>query len=441
MKSPHDIILSLLKEGLEAADPYKAVINHVRIKNDKIIIGDRYETVLRKIHVIGFGKSSYKMALAVNDLFEKNIVGGVIITPDQEGSLGNILVLKGDHPIPRDNTLRSSKKLLEYLENIDEKDLVFILISGGGSALFEIPLKDISLEEIALVSELLMKSGADIFELNTVRKHLSAVKGGRLLKYIKSKEIYSLIISDVIGDPISFIASGPTDADPTTYRDAVEVIKRRGLWNKIPDKIKDLLMKGMEGFVEESIKPGDKILNKCRNIVIASNKMSLEAIERKAKEIGFNTLFLGPYIQGEAREVGKMFASILRSIKKINKPISPPGAVIAGGETTVTVRGRGVGGRNQETCLSLMIEIKDLDNVYFACMGSDGVDGVSPAAGAVVDDKAYWEAVEKGLDPKTYLDNNDSYTILKSIGRTIETGYTGTNVGDFYIGLLTSSPP
>ncbi|MEZ0289982.1 MAG: glycerate kinase, partial [Sulfolobales archaeon] len=340
------------------------------------------------------------------------------------------------HPIPRENTKRSSEILIEYLSNIREEDLVLILISGGGSALFEIPLPGLDLDDLAVTTDMLMRSGADIIELNIVRKHLSSVKGGRLLRYIKSREIYSLIMSDVIGDPISFIASGPTEADETTYNDAINVLRRRGLWDRVPGRVREILVKGSTGLIEESVKPGDEVLRRVKNIIVASNMMSLRAIERKARENNLNTLFLGPYVRGEAREVGRVIASILRSIRLLGEPVRPPVAIVSGGETTVTVRGRGVGGRNQETCLSIMIDIRDLDDIHFACVGSDGIDGISPAAGAIVDSRGYWEALELGLDPVDYLDRNDSYTILKKINRVIETGPTGTNVGDFYVGIV-----
>ncbi|MEM1649346.1 MAG: glycerate-2-kinase family protein, partial [Sulfolobales archaeon] len=312
--------MKLIEVGLKAADPYESIMRNIRIKDDEILIGG-FRTKLRKVHVIGFGKSSLRMAEALNDILGDFILGGVIITPDKSGRLGSIEISKGDHPIPGDNTSRSSERLLEYLSNVEEDDLVIILISGGGSALFEKPLPGLALRDLAVATDILMRSGADIIELNTVRKHLSAVKGGRLLRYIKSKEIYSLIMSDVIGDPISFIASGPTAADETTYKDAIEVLRNRKIWDKIPESVRRVLLKGLNGEVEESIKPGDKILEKVRNIIIASNIISLNAMEIYARERGFNVVNLGPYIAGEAREVGRTMASILKSIKNLGKPV------------------------------------------------------------------------------------------------------------------------
>ncbi|MGC9148554.1 MAG: glycerate kinase type-2 family protein [Sulfolobales archaeon] len=433
---PENILVEFIKEGLKSADPYEAVTRNLRIDKENIVIKDQYRVKRRKTHVIGFGKSSVGMVKAVVDLLGNDVVGGVVISPDKEFQLGSVEIVKGDHPIPSTNTERASKKLIEYLKNIDKNDLTIILISGGGSALFEVPLPGVDLRDIAEISEMLMKAGADIIELNTVRKHLSMTKGGRLLKLVNSEEIVSLIISDVIGDPISFIASGPTAVDETTYRDAYNILIKRGIWSRIRDNVKEVIIRGMRGEIEESVKPGDPVLNKVKNIIIASNIISLESIEKQALNLGFKVLSLGPYIKGEAREVGKVLASIARSIKILRRPVEPPVVLLGGGETTVTVKGRGIGGRNQEMCLSILIEIKDLPNVYFACIGTDGIDGNSPAAGAIIDHRVYEEAMRRNIDPQDYLDRNDSYTFFKLLNRAIETGPTGVNVGDLYIGLI-----
>lgn len=432
---PRDILMELIREGLRSVDPYEAIFKRVSVSREYLSIEGKL-IKRRRTHVIGFGKASIKMTKAIYDLLSNDIVGGVVISPEGEMKIGSIEILRGDHPKPSINTERASKRLLEYLGNVEENDLVIVLISGGGSALFEIPLPGIELEDIAEITDLLMRAGADIIELNTVRKHLSAVKGGRLLRYIRSREVVSLVISDVIGDPISFIASGPTSADETTFRDAIDILKKKSLWNRISERVKRVLERGLEGEVEETIKPGDPVLSRVMNIVIASNRIALEAIEKRAFDYDLNTLFLGPYVSGEAREVGKVLVAIAKSIKFLGKPLKPPALVISGGETTVTVRGRGVGGRNQEMCLSALIELKDTPDIYVACIGTDGIDGNSPAAGAIIDNSAYREALEKSLDPREYLERNDSYTFFKKINRAIETGPTGTNVGDIYLSLV-----
>ena len=359
------------------------------------------------------------------------------IRDSYEGRVGPVEVLRGDHPIPSSNTLRSSRRLLEYLETqVGPDDVVLVLISGGGSALFEVPEDGIGLGEIALVTRELMRAGADIVELNTVRKHLSAVKGGKLLRRIPAKRVFSLIISDVVGDRLDTIASGPTAPDETTFRDAEEVLRRRGLWERVPESVRRWIEKGVRGEAPETVKPGDPVLRKVRNVIVASNAISLEAMAKFLEAKGYHAVILTPYIEGEAREVGKVLGAIARSVAEKGYLATRPAALLAGGETTVTVRGSGVGGRNQELCLSIAMAIRGYRNIVFACMGSDGVDGISPAAGAIVDGATYDEALSRGLDPKAYLDNNDSYTFFTRLGLAIMTGYTGTNVNDFVVGLV-----
>ena len=432
----HRLALETYEIGLEAADPRKAVAEAVEYRNGVVYLtklGTSIE-VKGSIHVVGFGKASKSMLLG---LLEKvPIAGGVVINPSESGRIDNVEVAKGDHPIPGRNTLEASTRLLRYLEEeVRENDLLFVLVSGGGSALFEVPIEGVELEEIAWISRELMKRGADIFELNAVRKHLSKVKGGKLLRYVRARNVVTLIVSDVVGDRIDTIASGPTAPDPTTFRDVIEILQRYGLWNELPPSIRRVVENGVRGQIEETVKPGDPVLEKVLNIIVASNTASLEAMASYLRSRGFETMILTPYLVGEAREVGKVLASILRSVAYLGKPVEPPAAVLAGGETTVTVKGKGVGGRNQEMCLSLAIEIENLPIVAL-CAGSDGIDGVSPAAGAIVDGSTAREAREKGLDPRKFLENNDSYTFFSKLGRAIITGYTGTNVNDFFVALI-----
>ena len=432
----HEHALQLLEEGLKAANARLAVARALRLEGKKLRVCDEELEVRGEIHVVGFGKASREMALGVLDALG-DVAGGVVIAPEDYPPVGPIEVLRGDHPIPKENTLASSKRLLKYLEErVSEEDIVFVLISGGGSALFEVPAPGVSLEDIAFVTKELMKRGADIVELNAVRKHLSSVKGGQLLRYVKARRVFSLIISDVVGDRLDTIASGPTAPDETTYRDAYEVLKRRGLWDAVPKSVRDRIEAGLRGEAPETVKPGDPLLRKVKNVIVASNRASLEAMAKRAKDLGYQPLILSPYVTGEAREVAKVLAAIIKSVKELGYPAKPPLAILAGGETTVTVRGDGVGGRNQELCLSLAIEVKGLEGVVAACMGTDGIDGVSPAAGAIIDGKLVELAMNRGLDPKEFLDRNDSYTFFKELDRAIITGYTGTNVNDIFVALI-----
>ncbi|MEL9940358.1 MAG: glycerate kinase [Ignisphaera sp.] len=433
----HRLALELAEHGLAVADPYNAVRSSVSLDGKRILVGGEVIEAEGQIHVIGFGKASKRMAMALNDLLGDRIVGGVVITPDEIGYIGNIKLVRGNHPIPGKDTLNSSQLLLDYVSsNVSENDIVFVVISGGGSALFEVPEDGISLDDIAWISRELMRRGADIFELNAVRKRFSKVKGGKLLRFLKAKKVVSLIISDVIGDRLDTIASGPTAPDDTTFRDVYNILKRRGVWGYMKDSMKRIVELGLEGIIADTPKRGDNIFNKVFNIIIASNKMVLDAMAEKARGQGFNTLILTSMLEGEAREVGKVLASVMRSIDVYGMPLKRPVAILAGGETVVTVRGNGIGGRNQELCLSLSISIRGMNNVVALCMGTDGIDGISPAAGAIVDGKTYYEGLEQGLDPQECLENNDSYTYFSKLRRAIITGYTGTNVNDIFIALM-----
>ncbi|MEM0015259.1 MAG: glycerate kinase [Zestosphaera sp.] len=427
--------LRVVLEGWRAADPYVAVARHVRAEGPAVAVGERTYRP-GGVHVVGFGKASPRMLEALCSVLGSRVVGGIVINPVVEGELCGVEVLRGDHPLPGERTLQSSMRLINYLESaVGEDDLVLTLISGGGSALFEVPEEGLSIDDVAEVTRLLMARGADIYELNTVRKHLSRVKGGKLLRFVRG-EVASLIISDVVGDDLSVVASGPTYPDRTTFRDAYEVMRSRGVYGEVPESVRRLVARGLSGLVGETLKPDDPLFRRAYNMIVASNIASLRVMEGKARELGYNTLLLTPYLTGEAREVGKVLAGVIKSVAALDTPVRKPAALIAGGETTVTVRGDGVGGRNQELCLSLTIEIRDVGGAVALCVGSDGMDGVSPAAGAITSSKVFGKALESGLDPLTHLRNNDSYTFFRKLGLAVLTGYTGTNVNDFFIALI-----
>lgn len=427
--------LHVIKKGCEVADPYVAVSRYVDVEGSLIRVGERTYSP-RATHVVGFGKASLRMLEALCGLLGDMVAGGVVISPVGGGEVCRVEVLRGDHPLPGRGTLESSIRLIKYLESsVSSKDLVLVLVSGGGSALFEVPEEGLTLDDVAEVSRLLMSRGADIHEINTVRKHLSQVKGGKLLRYVRG-DVASLIISDVVGDDLSVIASGPTHPDRSTFMDAYNVLKAKDIYDEVPEAVRRLVEKGLKGLIKDTPKAGDPSFHRTYNIVIANNYTSLRAMEDEARSLGYNTLLLSPYITGEAREVGKVLAGIIKSITTLETPVRKPAALIAGGETTVTVEGGGVGGRNQELCLSLTIEIRDAGEAVAVCFGSDGVDGVSPAAGALTSSRVLKRAIELGLDPLTCLRSNDSYTFFNRLGLAIHTGYTGTNVNDFFVALI-----
>jgi len=423
------LLVEALEAALEVADPYRAVLRHVkRVGNEVEVAGRRYE-LSGAVHVVGFGKASLKMAQAVVDALGDVVRGGVVISPVGGGRVGPVEVLRGDHPIPGEDTLRASQRLLQYLESVGPEDLLFVLISGGGSALFEVPEDGVSLRDVAWLTSELMKRGADIVELNAVRKRLSRVKGGKLLRLVKTRRVVSLIMSDVVGDRLDTIASGPTAPDETTRDYAVAVLRKYGLFAELPPHLRAAVLR------DDTVKPGDPDLEKVQNVVVASNIQSLLAAAQVLAARGLHVAILTAALEGEAREAGRVLASVAKSAAWFGHPAKPPAALLAGGETVVRVRGRGVGGRNQELCLSFALAVRGLP-VSATCMGTDGVDGNSPAAGALVDGYTAEEAERAGLNPLEHLDNNDSHTLFHKLGRAIYTGPTGTNVNDVFIALV-----
>lgn len=442
-RSPlHRDVVEVLEKGLEAADPEKVVPRAVGLERNTLIVrGERIE-IGGRIWVAGFGKASISMLRGLLKALGNTVSGGAVIAPLEVqpdlGRVQGIEILRGEHPLPGRNTLESSRKLLEVLEGVEEGDTVLVLISGGGSALFEVPEEGVGIEDIAEISEKLMRSGADIEELNAVRKHLSRVKGGRLAKILRRRgaRIVALIVSDVVGDRIETVASGPTSPDPTSYCEALRIVEKR-LGGQAPPEILKILRRGCEGLLDDTPKPGDPDLGAVRNLVMISSRDSLEAMLLRSSEMGYRSMILSNMIEGEAREAGKLLAGIARSMARSSLPLRTPAMILASGETTVRVRGRGIGGRNQELALSAATRLGER-GCLVASIGSDGVDGNSPAAGGVGD----WDVVEDsermGLDLHESLENNDSYTALRKLGRSVITGPTGINVGDLIV--IASAP-
>ena len=430
-------LLEILEEGLKVANPRYAVKKALKINGGELYVKGRVFKLRGELFVIGFGKASFEMAKEIEEILGDRISGGAIITPFKpKEKLSKVLVLIGDHPIPTERNVTNARRILELVKDLREEDLVLVLISGGGSALFSLPPEGISIRDKARITELLMKSGADINELNAVRKHISLVKGGQLSKAIWPATTVSLIISDVVGDKLDTIASGPTAPDETTFKDAYDVLRRKNLLDVAPRSVVRYIEKGIRGEVRETPKLNDPIFSKTHNFIIASNVMSLKAMKELAVRKGYNSMIISSHVQGEAREVGKFISSIMWSIHRDSIPVSRPACIIMGGETTVTVKGSGVGGRNQELALSVGIEIEGMERASFASIGSDGVDGVSSAAGALVDGRTMKRARELNLDSWEFLDNNDSFTFFSKMKNAILTGPTGTNVNDFMVALL-----
>ena len=419
--------------SLKSVDPYRLV----RLSAEKVKAYYQSGNSSRLV-VIGFGKAAVAMGRAAEDSLSDLISEGMLITKyghsGSAGLLKKLKVLEAGHPIPDDRGFAGTARILSLFQKNDEHTLVLCLVSGGGSALLVYPYHGITLREKQYTSELLLKAGADIVELNTVRKHLSRVKGGRLAKLARPARVISVILSDVIDDRLDVIASGPTAPDSTTFGDAIEVLEKYGLRDRIPKAVLGILRNGAAGHISETPKKEDPLFSRVENVIIGSNRIALMAAKRKAEEMGFRAEIISSGIQGEAREAGKWLAR--KAIDAKNMKTGRPLCLISGGETTVTVRGSGLGGRNLELALAFAIEINGIDGITFLSAGTDGTDGPTDATGAVVDGGTVERAKTAGIEPETYLNNNDSYHFFKKIDGLLITGPTGTNVMDIQISLI-----
>ena len=427
------IVEEIYYAAIKAVEPYNAVLSQ-KEKIRKVY----EEGNFNKLFVVGFGKASPSMAMAIEDNFSEVITEGVIVTKygHTKRNLKSVIkVYEAGHPLPDENGLKATEKIKNLLSAADEKTMVLCLISGGGSSLLVAPVDGIDLASKREINSLLLNSGAEIEEINTVRKHLSKVKGGRLAELAYPAKVLSLIISDVIGDKIDVIASGPTAPDPSTYEDAIEVLKKYNLWKKIPQNIKEVLEKGRKGLVHETPKRDSKIFEKVENIIVGSNKIALRSAKKKAEEMGFETEILTFELKGEAREAGRWLAE--KAVRFLNsKGRNRKICLLSGGETTVSVKGNGTGGRNMEFALSFAMEIEGKNGITLLSAGTDGTDGPTDAAGAIVDGETIKKAKRMGINPGAYLKKNDSYNFFKKVGGLFITGPTGTNVMDIQVVIL-----
>lgn len=417
LKTARRDILVMFDAAAHAVDPYNVTLNH--LQKHPIFERSKHES----IYLVAFGKASVSMAKAACNTLP--IKEGVVITNDENNKVHhkNVKTYIGDHPIPTRRNIEATNQALSTIEKCKKNDLLIILISGGGSALLCKPR--IPLQDLQKTTDLLLKSGADITEINTIRKHLSQVKGGQLARLAQCN-IISYIISDIVGDPIEFIASGPTAPDSTTYLDAKKLLTKHNLWNKTPNSVQDVIEKGVKGELPETPKPGDNVFNRVKNIVVANNSNACKAAFEKAKKMGYKPTILSTTLTGEARRIGKHVVTYAMDTLSSNS------VLVAGGETTVTVRGNGRGGRNQEMVLST-VDLIAGKSIVFSSFATDGIDGNSDAAGAIADGFTKKRAEAKGLCPDEYLDNNDSYRFFKNLNDLLFTGPTGTNVMDIQI--------
>jgi len=396
----------------------------------------------RRVLVIGGGKTTSGMALETERILDRWLTGGSVNIPAYTNpwpKSSRIEFNPATHPVPSQQGCQGVRNMLKLVGQPSRDDLVICLISGGGSALMPLPAKGLRLSDKQKTTHLLLKSGARIDEINTVRKHLSEIKGGRLAEKLYPATVVSLIVSDVVGDRLDSIASGPTVPDSTTYSDAYNVLKEHKLWDRIPRLVRNHIREGRNGRLPETPKEGSKIFKRVHNFLIGNNTESCKAAARALERRGYRTLILSTRIQGEASEVGKVISAIASSIREKQLPITAPAAIVAGGETTVTVHGKGSGGRNQELALSAAMSIRGLPRTLVSSIGTDGIDGPTMAAGAVADGSTVERALRRGLDPDTYLRENNSHEYFKKLKDLIVTGPTGTNVNDILIAIVGSA--
>ena len=434
----------IFQASVEAVNPYQAVRRFVRVEGDRLLLGaearDRLELDLGmydRIGIVGAGKATAPMAKAVEDLFGSRIHKGMInVKYGFTQPLEFTEIIEAGHPVPDRNGEQGTKKILDFLETAGKKDLIFSLISGGGSALLPLPVGDISLKEKQDLTRSLLACGASIDEINAVRKHISVSKGGQMARAAAPATTVNLMLSDVVGDKMDVIASGPFTPDRSTFHDVTDIINKYDL-KDIPSTIRDHLKAGAEGRIQETPKADDPVFKRVFNFIVGSNILALESAEEKAKSLGYKTLILSSTVEGETREVALVHTAIAKEIVKTGRPFPPPICVISGGETTVTIRGNGLGGRNQEFGLAAALDLEGLPpRVVVLSGGTDGNDGPTDAAGAIVDPLTVKRGKDAGAVAFDFLDDNDAYPFLKKTGDLLFTGPTNTNVMDVRLVLV-----
>lgn len=432
----------LYSSALEAVDPEKAVANFLRRDRDKLWLDDRSYDLneLRKIFLVGTGKAGVPMARAVEQILGDRLEGGIVVVKDGHGGgLEKTQVLETNHPEPDERGVRAAGQILDFLEkNLCPQDLLFVVLSGGGSALLPAPVEGISLADKQKTTAVLLKCGATIQEINTIRKHLSRIKGGRLVEHTRGAQVAAMMLSDVVGDDLASIASGPTVPDPSTFTDSLEIIRRYEIEDQLTEAVVHYLRSGVNGERAETPKPGDPRLALIQNTVVASNILALQAAAAQARSLGFTPLILSSSVSGNTADIASLHVAIAREVLLSGNPTPLPCCIISGGETTVRVVGNGKGGRSQEFALWCAREIADWKDapVLFASLGSDGNDGPTDAAGALSSPQTAERAKTKGLSLPDYLARNDSYHFFEKLGDLILTGPTQTNVMDFRFVLI-----
>jgi hydroxypyruvate reductase len=426
----------ILAAALRAVDPYQAVRQALKLDGTMLTVaGRRYNLEdYRRVLVVGAGKAAAPMLQAVSDGLGTRLAQAAVVTKEGHtlGALpgDNLRMFEAGHPVPDERGLRAARAIIELLNSAGEHDLVICLVSGGGSALLVSPSEGIALADLQAMTTSLLRCGASINQINTLRKHLDGLKGGGLARLAAPATLITLLLSDVVGDPLDVIASGLTVPDPTNFQDCLQILARYQIETTVPPNILRHLQLGAAAQIAETPKPGDPLFARVTNQVIASNALAANAALGQARTEGFNTLLLTTFLQGEARQAGVFLAGICRQAAATGQPLARPACMLAGGETTVTLRGNGLGGRNQELALGAVSDLAGLENVLLVALATDGGDGPSDAAGAVVSGETLARAARLNLDPQAFLAANDAYHFFQPLGDLLQPGPTRTNVND-----------
>lgn len=450
-------LLTITQAALRRVDPYQMLVDHVRLDKEMLCInlGETSQVIdlkpFSQVVVIGAGKATAPMARAIEEILGDRLAGGAIVVKyGHTERLRNIETIEAGHPVPDENGLRGARRIMAIAASSDEKTLVISLISGGGSALLPLPAQAViakeslvlSLDDKQKTTGLLLACGADIEEINCIRKHLSLIKGGHLLRQLAPAHSVNFILSDVVGDTLSSIASGVTCADPTTFADALELLRKYRILERVPVRVRRYLEAGQRGDVPETVKRGSPEVALTNNVLLGTNLQALEAAAAEVQRLGYHPVVLTSRIVGEAREVAKVLAAVAFDCQVHGLLATPPVCFLSGGEPVVQIRGAGQGGRNQEMALAYLLELAQheelAERMTFLAVATDGNDGPTDAAGAFADASLLKTARGKGLNPNVFLENNDSYHFFEQCDGLLKTGPTNTNVCDLHLTLIES---
>jgi len=430
---------TIFRSGISAVQPEAAIKRHCRLDDARLIIGENGFDLsgFQNIFAVGAGKAGAPMAKAVEDILGDRITDGIVVVKyDHVCKTGKVRLMEAGHPIPDENGQTGANAVMEMAGQASSSDLVICLISGGGSALLPLPAIGLTLKDKQDTAQLLLDCGATIHEVNTIRKHISMIKGGRLAEAAFPAPVITLILSDVVGDNLDVIASGPTVPDSGTFRDCLTILNKYDISDKLPRAVKEFIHSGAQGKITDTPKKGNPVFEKTTTSIVGSNMDAIREAEKKAKELGYNVLVLSSMIQGETKTVACVHTAIAKEIRKTGRPLPPPACILSGGETTVTIRGGGKGGRNQEFALAAAMDLAGEENILVMSGGTDGTDGPTDAAGAFADTDTMKRASALEMNPASFLNNNDSYHFFEKTNDLVITGPTNTNVMDLRIVLV-----